>query len=48
MHALGGGSFESIPVAGVLRDHRLIVVTKQGRTHSSFPRDPATRRRAPW
>ncbi len=48
LRALGGGSLESVPVAGPLPDHRLIVVTKQGRTDSSFPRDPGARRRVPW
>ena len=46
--ALGGGRLEALPVAELLPEHRLIIVTKRGRTHSSYPRDPATRRRAPW
>jgi 16S rRNA (guanine527-N7)-methyltransferase len=47
--ALGGGSItdEAVRVTGLTR-HRLVVVTKQGRTADAFPRDPATRRRQPW
>jgi 16S rRNA (guanine527-N7)-methyltransferase len=46
--ALGGGELESIEAGPVLPDHRLVLVTKRGRTNSSFPRDPAARRRSPW
>jgi 16S rRNA (guanine527-N7)-methyltransferase len=47
--ALGGGRIESVPVAAAgLDGHRLVVVTKRGRTGDDFPRDPATRRRRPW
>ncbi len=47
--ALGGGTVESAEAgAAVLPGHRLVVVTKRGRTNSSFPRDPAARRRSPW
>ena len=46
---LGGGRIESIPVtASGLDEHRLVVVTKRGRTAEEFPRDPAARRRRPW
>jgi 16S rRNA (guanine527-N7)-methyltransferase len=47
--ALGGGSIDEEPVdvAG-LGGHRLVVVTKRGRTSADFPRDPAVRRRVPW
>ena len=46
---LGGGAIDEAPVkvAG-LGGHRLMVVTKQGRTNRDFPRDPAVRRRQPW
>jgi 16S rRNA (guanine527-N7)-methyltransferase len=46
--ALGGGSVETVEVDGPLPGHRLVVVTKRGRTDLSFPRDPAVRRRMPW
>ncbi len=46
---LGGGRIESIPVAATGLDrHRLVVVTKRGRSAEEFPRDPAARRRKPW
>jgi 16S rRNA (guanine527-N7)-methyltransferase len=46
---LGGGRIESVPVTATgLDEHRLVVVTKRGRTSDGFPRDPATRRRRPW
>ena len=47
--ALGGGSIvdEAVRVTGLTR-HRLVVITKHGRTARAFPRDPATRRRQPW
>jgi 16S rRNA (guanine527-N7)-methyltransferase len=47
--ALGGGSLEVIPVdvAG-LDGHRLVVVTARGGAPSTYPRDPATRKRRPW
>ena len=47
--ALGGGSIdvEPVDVAG-LGGHRLVIVTKRGRTSADFPRDPAVRRRVPW
>ena len=46
---LGGGRIESIPVnATGLDGHRLVVVTKRGRTADEYPRDPAARRRRPW
>lgn len=47
--ALGGGEIgeELVRVAG-LAGHRLVVVTKRGRTSPDFPRDPAVRRRLPW
>ena len=46
---LGGGRIEAIPVrAGGLEGHRLVVITKRGRTADGYPRDPAARRRRPW
>jgi 16S rRNA (guanine527-N7)-methyltransferase len=47
--ALGGGDIgeEQVHVAG-LAEHRLVVVTKRGRTSDDFPRDAAVRRRLPW
>ena len=46
---LGGGRLEAIPVrVGGLEEHRLVVVTKRGRTADGYPRDPAVRRRRPW
>ena len=45
---LGGGTVASAAVGAVLPGHRLVVATKRGRTNSSFPRDPAARRRSPW
>lgn len=47
--ALGGGLIdeEQVRVTG-LAGHRLVVVTKHGRTSAAYPRDPATRRRQPW
>lgn len=47
--ALGGGSIEVRPidVAG-LDGHCLVVVTARGRVPSTYPRDPATRKRRPW
>ena len=47
--ALGGGTLEVHPVhvAG-LDDHRLVVATTRGAVPSTFPRDPAARRRRPW
>jgi 16S rRNA (guanine527-N7)-methyltransferase len=46
---LGGGEIEEEPVrVAALAGHRLVVVTKRGRTTSQFPRDPAVRRRLPW
>jgi 16S rRNA (guanine527-N7)-methyltransferase len=47
--AMGGGRVEALPVAvGGLAEHRLVVVTKRGRTADGYPRDPAARRRRPW
>ena len=47
--ALGGGEIDEEPVrVAALAGHRLVVVTKRGRTTSQFPRDPAVRRRLPW
>ena len=47
--SLGGGRIETVPVAVTgLDEHRLVVVTKRGRTADAFPRDPASRRRRPW
>jgi 16S rRNA (guanine527-N7)-methyltransferase len=47
--ALGGGLIdeEQVRVRG-LAGHRLVVVTKHGRTSAAYPRDPAARRRQPW
>jgi 16S rRNA (guanine527-N7)-methyltransferase len=46
---LGGGSLEVRPVdvAG-LDGHRLVVATARGGSDSTYPRDPATRKRRPW
>jgi 16S rRNA (guanine527-N7)-methyltransferase len=47
--SLGGGQIESIPVAATgLDQHRLVIVTKRGRTGDAYPRDPTSRRRRPW
>jgi 16S rRNA (guanine527-N7)-methyltransferase len=48
--ALGGGSIDAIDASlgGLLPGHRLIVASKQGRTPSVYPRDPAVRKRRPW
>ena len=49
MAAMGGGQIEALPVlAKDLEGHRLVVITKRGRTADGFPRDPAARRRRPW
>jgi hypothetical protein len=49
MAAMGGGLIEAVPVPVEGLDvHRLVVITKRGRTADGFPRDPATRRRRPW
>jgi 16S rRNA (guanine527-N7)-methyltransferase len=47
--ALGGGSLEVQPVevAG-LEGHQLVVATARGGAASTYPRDPATRKRRPW
>lgn len=46
---MGGGRIEAVPVrAGGLEGHRLVVITKRGRTADGYPRDPAARRRRPW
>jgi 16S rRNA (guanine527-N7)-methyltransferase len=47
--AMGGGQIEALTVAAKgLEAHRLVVITKRGRTADGFPRDPAARRRRPW
>jgi 16S rRNA (guanine527-N7)-methyltransferase len=46
--ALGGGSLELVAAAASAPGDRLVIVTKRGHTNSSFPRDPAVRRRARW
>jgi 16S rRNA (guanine527-N7)-methyltransferase len=47
--SLGGGRIDVVPVAVTgLAEHRLVVVSKRGRTADGFPRDPASRRRRPW
>lgn len=47
--ALGGGRLEIRDVeARGLEGHRLVVVTKIGRTPQGFPRPPGARRRRPW
>lgn len=49
MAAMGGGGIEALAVqAKGLEGHRLVVITKRGRTADGFPRDPAARRRRPW
>ena len=46
---MGGGRIEAVPVrAAGLEGHRLVVITKRGRTADGYPRDPAARRRRPW
>jgi 16S rRNA (guanine527-N7)-methyltransferase len=46
---LGGGRIETRPIMVTgLDDHRLVVVSKRGRTADGYPRDPASRRRRPW
>jgi 16S rRNA (guanine527-N7)-methyltransferase len=46
---LGGGQIEVHPVTpAALADHRIVIVTKRGRTSAAYPRDPASRRRRPW
>ncbi|HEY7524362.1 MAG TPA: 16S rRNA (guanine(527)-N(7))-methyltransferase RsmG [Candidatus Limnocylindrales bacterium] len=47
--AMGGGRIEvrSSGFRGA-EDHRLVVVTKRGRTPAAYPRDPALRRRRGW
>lgn len=46
---MGGGRIEALPVrASGLEGHRLVVITKRGRTADGYPRDPAARRRRPW
>lgn len=46
--ALGGGGIDSVEAGPPLPGHRLILVTKRGRTGSSYPRDPAARGRTRW
>jgi 16S rRNA (guanine527-N7)-methyltransferase len=47
--ALGGGRVAVVQgPAGSLPGHRLVVVTKRGRTGAGFPRSPAARKRQPW
>jgi 16S rRNA (guanine527-N7)-methyltransferase len=49
VRVVGGGSIDDEPVrVEGLDGHRLIVVTKGGRTGGDYPRDPAVRRRQPW
>ena len=46
---MGGGRLEAAPVrVRGLEGHRLVVVTKRGRTADAYPRDPAARRHRPW
>ncbi len=47
---MGGATIELVAAdaAGLLPDHRLVLVTKRGPTPDEFPRDPAVRRRRPW
>jgi 16S rRNA (guanine527-N7)-methyltransferase len=52
--ALGGGHLDVHPLPAGLRrldglaSHRLVVITKTGRTPDQWPRPPAERRRHPW
>jgi 16S rRNA (guanine527-N7)-methyltransferase len=47
--SLGGGRIDTLQVEATgLDEHRLVVVTKRGRTADAYPRDPASRRRRPW
>lgn len=51
IEAVGGGRLEVLDVdVDGLRDHRLVVVTREGEqpVPAGFPRDPAARRRRPW
>jgi 16S rRNA (guanine527-N7)-methyltransferase len=46
---MGGGRVESLPILATgLEGHRLVVITKRGRTADGYPRDPGARRRRPW
>ena len=46
---MGGGRLDAVPVrVRGLEGHRLVIVTKRGRTADGYPRDPAVRRRRPW
>ena len=46
---LGGGGIDAVAAPdAILPGHRLVIVTKHGRTPEAYPRDPAPRRRAPW
>jgi 16S rRNA (guanine527-N7)-methyltransferase len=49
MDGLGGGglAMHAVELPG-LHGHRLVEVTKHGRTPAAFPRDPARRRQRPW
>ncbi len=47
--ALGGGTMEVRPVdVEGLPGHRLVAITARGRVPSTYPRDPAARKRRPW
>jgi 16S rRNA (guanine527-N7)-methyltransferase len=47
--SLGGGSIEVVDTGvSSLRDHRLVLVTKTGRTGGEWPRNRALRLRCPW
>jgi 16S rRNA (guanine527-N7)-methyltransferase len=47
--ALGGADMEVVdPGVAALATHRLVIVTKAGRTPVGYPRDPGDRRRHPW
>jgi 16S rRNA (guanine527-N7)-methyltransferase len=46
--ALGGGTIEVLEPPGGQAGDLLVLATKRGRTASSYPRDPAVRRRVRW
>jgi 16S rRNA (guanine527-N7)-methyltransferase len=46
---LGGGRLAIVAAGAAAIDaHRLVVVTKRGRTGDAYPRSPAARKRRPW
>jgi 16S rRNA (guanine527-N7)-methyltransferase len=46
---LGGGRVAVVQgPSGAAPGHRLVVVTKRGRSGAGYPRSPAARKRQPW